>query len=73
MGGFKITANVSVARNVGELRTEHLSAVRNLVKGNKNAASAISSPNIFCYVLVAVLSLYFSNFSINFITSFSNA
>jgi len=50
---LNIAANVSVARNVGELRTEHLSAVRNLLKGNKNAASAISSPNIFCYVLPA--------------------
>ena len=45
-----------MARNVGELETEHLSAVRNLVKGNKNSAFEISSPNIFCHVLWAAVS-----------------
>ena len=42
-----VFAYVSVVGSVVELKTEHLSAVRNLVTGNKNAAFARFSPNIF--------------------------
>ena len=63
-------ADVSVARNVGELETEHLSAVRNLVKSNKTPASAGPNPNIFCHVLCSVL-FYLFTFLFNSSTSIS--
>jgi hypothetical protein len=49
-----------MARNVGELETEHLSAIRNLVKGNKNAVSVISTLIFFAVCYRVLFSLVLS-------------